>query len=186
MGVADVPVEVFKSFGSKKKVKGSTGDPSTSHGGGTEVASEGDKTAGSSSTELASQASGGELRQSRTTHQDKLKPLSSSGAGSNEPPERSNIDLNSAVGASKGVSRVVGAGLKSPMDFTLGLARGFHNAPKLYGDDTVRPKEKVTGFQSGIKAAGKVSSPFLLFLNFGSILLEIIMLYEDFAHVSCK
>jgi len=43
------------------------------------------------------------------------------------------------------------------MDFSLGLARGFHNAPKLYGDDTVRPQEKVTDLQSGLKAAGKVS-----------------------------
>jgi hypothetical protein len=43
------------------------------------------------------------------------------------------------------------------MDFSLGLARGFHNAPKLYGDDTVRPQEKVTDFQSGLKVAGKVS-----------------------------
>jgi hypothetical protein len=42
------------------------------------------------------------------------------------------------------------------MDFSLGLARGFHNAPKLYGDDTVRPQEKVTDLQSGLKAAGKV------------------------------
>lgn len=40
------------------------------------------------------------------------------------------------------------------MDFTLGLAQGFHNAPKLYGDE-VRPTGKVTGFQSGLKAAGK-------------------------------
>jgi hypothetical protein len=70
----------------------------------------------------------------------------------------SKITLESAIGASKGISRVVGAGMKSPMDFTLGLARGFHNAPKLYGDDTVRPQERVTDFQSGLKAAGKVCS----------------------------
>jgi hypothetical protein len=41
------------------------------------------------------------------------------------------------------------------MDFTLGLAQGFHNAPKLYGDDTVRDPENITGFHSGLKAAGK-------------------------------
>lgn len=40
------------------------------------------------------------------------------------------------------------------MDFSLGLAQGFHNAPKLYGDD-VRPTQKITGFGSGLKAAGK-------------------------------
>lgn len=68
----------------------------------------------------------------------------------------SRLTLENASRAGKGISRIVGAGLKSPMDFTLGIARGFHNAPKLYGDDTVRPQGKVTDFQSGLKAAGKV------------------------------
>jgi hypothetical protein len=66
------------------------------------------------------------------------------------------ISFDTAIGAGKGVGRIVGAGLKSPMDFTLGLARGFHNAPKLYGDESVRQSDKITGFQSGLKAAGKV------------------------------
>jgi hypothetical protein len=81
-----------------------------------------------------------------------------------EPPifDPSKMTLENAGRASKGISRIVGAGLKSPMDFTLGLARGFHNAPKLYGDDTVRPQEKVTDFQSGLKAAGKVSNCHLM------------------------
>lgn len=69
----------------------------------------------------------------------------------------SKLTLDNALGAAKGAHRIVAAGMKSPMDFTLGLARGFHNAPKLYGDDTVRPQEKVTDLQSGLKAAGKVS-----------------------------
>ena len=68
------------------------------------------------------------------------------------------ISLDAAVGAGKGVGRILGAGLKSPMDFTLSIARGFHNAPKLYGDESVRQADKVTDFQSGLKAAGKVSS----------------------------
>ena len=42
------------------------------------------------------------------------------------------------------------------MDFTLSLAKGFHNAPKLYGDSSVRPHDRITGFQSGLRAAGKV------------------------------
>lgn len=41
------------------------------------------------------------------------------------------------------------------MDFSLGLAKGFHNAPKLYGDETVRKQEKITNFSSGLKAAGR-------------------------------
>ena len=68
------------------------------------------------------------------------------------------ISLDAALGAGKGIGRIVGAGVKSPMDFTLSLARGFHNAPKLYGDDSVRQPDKITGFQSGLKAAGKVSA----------------------------
>jgi hypothetical protein len=71
----------------------------------------------------------------------------------------SNLTIDNAVGAAKGAQRIVAAGMKSPMDFTLGIARGFHNAPKLYGDDTVRPHEKVVDFQSGLKAAGKVFAP---------------------------
>lgn len=51
---------------------------------------------------------------------------------------------------------MVEAGVKSPMDFTLGVARGFHNAPKLYGDESVRQTEKITDLQTGLKAAGKV------------------------------
>ena len=66
------------------------------------------------------------------------------------------ISLDAALGAGKGIGRIVGAGLKSPMDFTLSLARGFHNAPKLYGDESVRQADKITGIQSGLKAAGKV------------------------------
>ncbi|QSZ29661.1 hypothetical protein DSL72_004177 [Monilinia vaccinii-corymbosi] len=80
---------------------------------------------------------------------------SDSGSGTPKEFDPSKLTIENAMGAGKGISRIVGAGLKSPMDFTLGLARGFHNAPKLYGDDTVRPQEKVTDFQSGLKAAGK-------------------------------
>ncbi|KAI9648613.1 hypothetical protein NHQ30_003251 [Ciborinia camelliae] len=80
------------------------------------------------------------------------KPRSDSGA---KTPKAFNPSKENAMGAGKGISRIIGAGLKSPMDFTLGLARGFHNAPKLYGDDTVRPQTKVTDLQSGLKAAGK-------------------------------
>ena len=62
-----------------------------------------------------------------------------------------------ALDKGKGVSRIVGTGLRAPMDFTLNISKGFHNVPKLYGDSTVRETEKVTGLGSGLKAAGKVS-----------------------------
>ena len=44
---------------------------------------------------------------------------------------------------------------KAPMDISLALARGFHNAPRLYGDDTVRTPRRVTGIRSGLRTAGE-------------------------------
>ncbi|KAL5619477.1 hypothetical protein FOVSG1_001699 [Fusarium oxysporum f. sp. vasinfectum] len=63
--------------------------------------------------------------------------------------------VNAAVGTGKGVGRVVTTGARTPMNFCLGLARGFRNMPRLYNDDTIRPVEKVTGVGSGIVVAGK-------------------------------
>lgn len=70
-------------------------------------------------------------------------------------PEIGQIGLESILGATRAGGHIVKTGLKSPMDFTMSLAQGFHNAPKLYGDTTVRKPERVTDFQSGLKAAGK-------------------------------
>lgn len=69
------------------------------------------------------------------------------------------LTLQSGLDAARGAQRVVTAGMKSPMDFTLALAKGFQNAPKLYGDKTVREAPKVTDFSSGVKAATVVSIP---------------------------
>lgn len=65
--------------------------------------------------------------------------------------------MESAVDTGKGLVRIVGAGFKSPMDFSLNIAKGFHNVPKLYGAD-VRQVDKVTDFQSGIRTAAKVGN----------------------------
>lgn len=94
---------------------------------------------------------------------------SSSAANTGEPPsqdgrapstkKQNSFDamkhLETAKGTGKGLNKIIGAGFKSPMDFTDSLARGFHNAPKLYGDDTVRKSEKITDFRSGVMAASK-------------------------------
>lgn len=45
--------------------------------------------------------------------------------------------------------------LRSPMNFTLAITQGFHNAPRLYGDDTVRRPPRITGFYSGLRAGRK-------------------------------
>lgn len=66
-----------------------------------------------------------------------------------------------ALDSGKGISRIVGTGLKAPMDMTLNISRGFANVPRLYGDN-VRDEEKVTGIVSGLGAAGKVSPRLLI------------------------
>ncbi|KAK1831749.1 glycosyltransferase family 28 domain-containing protein [Podospora conica] len=53
-----------------------------------------------------------------------------------------------------GAAKTAGALARVPMDLSLALAQGFHNAPRLYGDDTVRRPTRVTGIKSGLRAAG--------------------------------
>lgn len=89
---------------------------------------------------------------------DASRSSSASRSGSQAPAKtKGSFDgkklLDTATDTSVGVSRVIGAGFKSPMDFTMGLSKGFHNAPKLYGDETVRKGDKVTDLRSGIRAA---------------------------------
>ena len=53
----------------------------------------------------------------------------------------------------EGVSKSAQAIARAPVDLSLAVAQGFHNAPRLYGDDTVRRPTRVTGIHSGLKAA---------------------------------
>jgi hypothetical protein len=39
------------------------------------------------------------------------------------------------------------------MDMTLAMTQGFHNAPKLYGDSTVRQMHQVTGSGQWIESS---------------------------------
>lgn len=55
------------------------------------------------------------------------------------------------IGAGFGQSAAAIA--RAPMDLSLAIAQGFHNAPRLYGDTTVRKVERITGFHSGMRAA---------------------------------
>ncbi|EPE05428.1 udp- transferase [Ophiostoma piceae UAMH 11346] len=85
------------------------------------------------------------------------------------------VTMDTAVQATKSVGRIVTTGLQSPLNFCTGMARGFHNAPRLYNDDTVRnlpgrrrtktyghesdddddDQEQITSLGSGIRAASK-------------------------------
>ncbi|RYP91583.1 hypothetical protein DL770_002297 [Monosporascus sp. CRB-9-2] len=54
---------------------------------------------------------------------------------------------------SEGVGKSGRALAHAPVDLAVALAQGFHNAPRLYGDDTVRTPTRVTGIKSGLRAA---------------------------------
>lgn len=178
MGVADFPLEVFKALQSKPEVENKIAigasfiQPKTSTGTlrSTSSASEVHSNPVSSPeviTQLADLESSG--LGSTTSEESSLKPQSHRSSATSGVSQRSSglnagharqVSFGTAVEASKGVGRIVEAGLKSPMDFTLALARGFHNAPKLYGDESVRRTGKVTDLQSGLREAGKVSTAF--------------------------
>jgi hypothetical protein len=68
-----------------------------------------------------------------------------------------NPDMLRQTGAhtSKGIGRFAKALVQSPMEISLSLTKGLHNAPKMWGDDTVRPQERVSDLKSGFKAVGK-------------------------------
>ncbi|KAH6880621.1 hypothetical protein B0T10DRAFT_518931 [Thelonectria olida] len=56
---------------------------------------------------------------------------------------------------SKGLRRFAKTLVQSPMEVSMGVSKGLHNLPKLWGDDTVRSQAQVSDFTSGAKAAGK-------------------------------
>ncbi|KIW24297.1 uncharacterized protein PV07_10024 [Cladophialophora immunda] len=45
--------------------------------------------------------------------------------------------------------------IQTPMDLSLSMAKGFHNAPLLYGDTTIRKNRKVQNLSQGILEAGR-------------------------------
>jgi UDP:flavonoid glycosyltransferase YjiC (YdhE family) len=58
-----------------------------------------------------------------------------------------------ATDVRKGVGKSMRGIARAPVDLSLAVAQGFHNAPRLYGDDTVRRPPRVTGVHSGLRAA---------------------------------
>ncbi|KAJ4379413.1 hypothetical protein N0V86_005458 [Didymella sp. IMI 355093] len=59
------------------------------------------------------------------------------------------------VHVSKGAGRFVRALVQGPVNISVNLTRGMHNIPKLWGDDTVRPQERVSDFRTGVRAVGR-------------------------------
>lgn len=85
-------------------------------------------------------------------HQDTSTTVAST-ALSADPSETLAHEL--AEDAGHGLLESGAALVSAPLDLGLAVAQGFHNAPRLYGDATVRKPVRITGFHSGMKAAKK-------------------------------
>ncbi|KAH8429328.1 glycosyltransferase [Aspergillus melleus] len=70
------------------------------------------------------------------------------------PEPRDSVLSDAAKGAGKSMGRILGRGFRSPLDFTMGISKGFRNIPRAYGD-TTREVDRITGFHSGIRTASK-------------------------------
>ncbi|OAQ59353.1 UDP-glucose,sterol transferase [Pochonia chlamydosporia 170] len=58
-----------------------------------------------------------------------------------------------ATDISKSFGQTALAIARAPTSLIVALAQGFHNAPRLYGDDTVRRPTRVSGIRSGLVAS---------------------------------
>lgn len=63
------------------------------------------------------------------------------------------LALEFAREAEHGLRKTAGAIVRFPLRLQLALAQGFHNAPRLYGDTTVRRIPRISGLHSGLYAA---------------------------------
>jgi hypothetical protein len=184
MGVADMPIETLKLLNihpdmrSSKKGKERAGNADGNSNEGPNVAGRSNSAMSGNSTPTALQSpelGAGDSKNPEMVHSttpgtsshrsepnDRNKPdtptvprtgTSSSSQFSNN---LKNMQVESAVDTGKGLARIVGAGFRSPMDFSLNVAKGLHNVPKLYGGE-VRQVEKVTDLKSGLSTAAKVS-----------------------------
>ncbi|KAI9895084.1 MAG: hypothetical protein M1814_000309 [Vezdaea aestivalis] len=83
--------------------------------------------------------------------------LSSETSAVSEPDERpaSSPTSKKPSRAQKGAVRIVSSTARLPSELLNTLAQGMHNMPQLYGDKTVRPQDRITGYQSGFAAGGK-------------------------------
>ena len=66
-----------------------------------------------------------------------------------------NLAQDLAIDTGSGLAKTGAAIAKAPMDISLAVTQGFHNAPRLYGDSTVRTPRRVQGIKSGLRAAGE-------------------------------
>ncbi|KAL9087941.1 MAG: hypothetical protein Q9159_003383 [Coniocarpon cinnabarinum] len=181
MGIADMPVATLKALkihpDHRREAEAQAAQAAQSSQASTQSSQQASHSPagsrpGSSSLEVTSQ----ELKDSRAdamhtlkTRDSRSSSVSSSSSKSSgkeaaaawntlekqKPFKFKQEDIETLLSTGKGAWKFTEAGVKSPLDFTLAMAKGFHNAPKLYGDETVRKSDKIVDLRTGLKAAGK-------------------------------
>lgn len=92
------------------------------------------------------------LSRTRTLQLEKTMTMS----GGTETAKRHNFMTEAASQGSRMSKKLINLLIWLPTDLSLSLSKGFHNAPKLYHDQTVKATPKVIGVRSGFRAAGQV------------------------------
>jgi hypothetical protein len=144
MGVGGVPVEMSKSIKKREKLRGKK-----------RAIQKRKQNQQATLSKADSNTADGPATKDPDKKQDKSdRPAATRGESSlsklEEPEEELVEELAHEAGA--GFRKTGGAIARFPMNLTLALAQGFHNAPRLYGDETVRRPPRVTGFHSGLRA----------------------------------
>lgn len=93
------------------------------------------------------------IERKRSLQQVQAKPMSSSMKPSKS--RKVNIIYEASYHGSKMSKNFLRLIILLPTDVSLSMARGFHNAPKLYHDPTVKDIPQVTSIRSGLRASLK-------------------------------
>ncbi|KAL1856207.1 hypothetical protein Plec18170_004076 [Paecilomyces lecythidis] len=161
MSIVDIPHEIKRTIKKQPTVPSgpSTNSPNASHSAlETSHTPEGDSEKGSTESIAARNSTPGGEESHELATQGPSYNMSGSSSGKSrstvtDSTEKFNIDT--AISSTRAAGKMLNVGMRAPTIFTMAVARGFHNAPLLYGDDTVRETHRVTGIKSGFKAATK-------------------------------
>lgn len=138
-GVGGVPYRISKKEKTRKEKKKKT---KANNGGKGADSGEGKQTPEDCKADGPAQQADSES----DVHHAKLDRQDTASTTASNPAK--NVVRQFGRGALKSASAIV----RTPVDLCLALAQGFHNAPRLYGDDTVRRPTRVTGIRSGLRA----------------------------------
>lgn len=96
------------------------------------------------------------MERKRSLQLENAKPMSSSLPPSK--PHKASILYEAAFHGSIMSKKFLRLIMGLPTDVSLSMAKGFHNAPKLYNDPMVKDVPQVISVRGGFRAAGKVST----------------------------